>query len=714
MNLYKLLSILLVSALSWGCGTDDSGTDDLPVDEHGKTTFLATGDEEVAPGKDDAVTGQRGLPTSVDSQSTAVWEVRNAWEDTNTAAARAAGMAWGENSGLNWDEKYHAWVSSMPKVATTGGFARETFLMKTPWGTELPAPALECAEVAIFLRIAFASWYNLPFFMEARDNQGRIYFGHFGMRRAEGKYGTMPDFKTRYRDYSDQAAAVRSGGAWPTDSELAAKKIPGSFDDAQPMIGPNAHAGAYFDKVFLNKRVGHFLTLTLAWFGSVNLADPSNTFNIKADAVQGGDVLVDRWQRTGIGHVMVVMRRNDAGEREINGVVYPQLEAELASGSMPRRQPVWDSPGASKRYFVSESTGGTDYVANNGGIKRWRTAKNVNGAWTNVVPAHHTRAWINSTDRAAIAERPALFEKILVELSAAQKRDVLLEVIEARRQHLQQYPASCSARINREKAFDSLYDLMRGEFNMSREAVDRQYRIMDDYVFAELDYASSKTCCWNRSTAAMYGIAMDLNIKAQESQCTAPVVFMNRNDSGDGYDLFKRHAESLGRGAEWRQWTADESCPQANVPEDTIVVADIADFCSLPGGTTPTPVNPGQTDLIELNFGSGAIPDNNTSGLVLRSSTSEEGVISQASVFVDITHTWRGDLSITLVAPDGTRITLLDPVPGDSADDIQRNFAVPGLAGKSASGAYQLIVVDHAAADTGSVRSATLELSVSR
>lgn len=711
MKLLKILILTLVTALAFGCGADEPEGIDRPVDEHGKPTFFPTEDNEIIPGKDDAVQGQRGLPVTADATSTSVWEVKNAWEDTTTPAARAAGIAWGADSGLNWDQKFQAWVNGMGKVSTTGGYARETFMMKTPWGTELPAPALECAEVAIFLRVTFASWYNLPFFLEARDAQGRIYFGHFGMRRAEGKYGSMPDFKTRYKDFSDQAARVGAGEAWPSDADLAKKKIPGSFDDAQPMIGPDAHAGAYFDKVFLNKRVGHFLMLTLAWFGSVNLADPSNTFNIKAESVKAGDVLVDRWQRTGIGHVMVVMRSNEAGQTEIDGQTVPLLEAELASGSMPRRQPVWDSAATSKNYFTSSSTGGPDYVTFNGGIKRWRTAKNISGTWTNVVPSTHVRDWINSTDRTTIAARPERFEKILVQLGPEQKRDVLLQSIEARRQHLQQYPASCSARINREKAFNSLYDLMRDEFGMTQEDVDKQYRILDDYVFAELDYASSKTCCWNRSTNAMYAIAMDLNVKNQESQCTSPIVFMNRNDSGDGYDLFRQHAIALGKGDQWRAWTADESCPQANVAEDTVVESGILDFCVVDPGT-PDPVDPGNSSDHSVDFGTGAIPDNSPAGLVLNGNIDVAGTITQASVEVNIRHTWRGDLSITLVHPDGSRHELFAQNGGDSNDDVRETFEVPQLFGKSARGSYKLIVTDHAGSDIGEVLSAKLNLSI--
>src|SRR5690554_4291611 len=130
MKIRALIFLLIISMFGAACGTDDAESQ-LPTDEWGRTLFDPIGDEEIAPTKDDAVTGQRGLPVSVDTASTAVWEVKNAWEDTNTAAARAAGIAWGENSGLNWDQKYQAWINSMPKTQTEGGYSRDTFMFKT-------------------------------------------------------------------------------------------------------------------------------------------------------------------------------------------------------------------------------------------------------------------------------------------------------------------------------------------------------------------------------------------------------------------------------------------------------------------------------------------------------------------------------------------------------------------------------------------------------
>src|SRR5690606_26142465 len=253
------------------------------------------------PGKEDGPT-RRGLAVRTDTSRTQVWVARNRWEDTDTAAARRAGIAWGEDSGLTWDEKYAAWIASMERIpAASGG---DTFLLPTPWGKPLEAPSLECAELSIFLRVSFAAWYELPFFMEAVDASGqRVYFGQFGVRTAVGRYARTPEYAVRYADHSAMSAG-EALAAWPRDPDLRRRRLAGGSDD-QPMLTGQGF-GAYVDEVHLNTRAGHFLMLALNYPGSVNLADTANTYSIVPEAVRPGDSLVERWQLAGIGHTLVV------------------------------------------------------------------------------------------------------------------------------------------------------------------------------------------------------------------------------------------------------------------------------------------------------------------------------------------------------------------------------------------------------------------------
>ena len=113
---------------------------------------------------------------------------------------------------------------------------------------------------------------------------------------------------------------------------------------------------------------------------------------------------------------------------------------------------------------------------------------------------------------------------------------------------------------------------------MSTAQTDEAYRSVEDYVFAELEYTQSKTCCWNKTTSAMYEIIMDYTESLMSNSCQAPVVF---KCSGGGYDTFAQYAEQTARGHLWKPWTEDESCSQRDVTDDTAVATDAAPWCQL-------------------------------------------------------------------------------------------------------------------------------------
>ncbi|PBC60482.1 protease [Streptomyces sp. Tue6028] len=73
-------------------------------------------------------------------------------------------------------------------------------------------------------------------------------------------------------------------------------------------------------------------------------------------------------------------------------------------------------------------------------------------------------------------------------------------------------------------------------------------------------------------------------------------------------------------------------------------------------------------------------------------------------VGVDITHTYRGDLVIDLVAPDGSTYRLKSSSSSDSADDVSATYTVDA-SGEAADGTWKLRVQDVAAQDTGTINS---------
>ncbi|KJK36323.1 protease [Streptomyces variegatus] len=97
-----------------------------------------------------------------------------------------------------------------------------------------------------------------------------------------------------------------------------------------------------------------------------------------------------------------------------------------------------------------------------------------------------------------------------------------------------------------------------------------------------------------------------------------------------------------------------------------------------------------------------AIPDN---GAAIESPISVTGRSGNApsalQVGVDITHTYRGDLVIDLVAPDGSAYRL-KAAASDSADNVNTTYTV-NASSEVANGTWKLRVQDTAAQDTGTL-----------
>ena len=568
-----LLMLLLLLMSCENQSEDSENLFDTTLDlEYGKPLL----DTDEQSWKDDSLNGAGGPSVHADSSDTAVWEVYNQWSDRDTPAARKAGMAWPANSSMTWDEKYAVWVQSMERQS--GETSYDTFQLMTPHGKLLPAPSLECAEVGIFMRAAFASWYNLPFYMSAWTPQGSVYFGHFGVRTKNGKYKSMPKFKTKYQDYTVSHGG-QAGSNWPSDSSLRKRFLTVQKDDKNTFLGANLYSGAYFDEIFLNKRTGHFLMVLLTYVGSIHLASPENTFNLVAPEIGAGDLLLLRWQKKGIGHTYVI--------KSVKSLPGGQLEGELVSGSMPRRQPKWENAAKSKYSFTKSTAGGPGlsqdnyaYAALGGGVKRWRTPVVKDGVYYNVVPANDQEKFISAGNHLKLSQRVQVFEEILGSLPPEAVTATLVELIDGYREHLRQYPASCSARIHREESFLELYNHLAEHGSLSRADVDRKYRVFEDYVFAELVYDESRTCCWNSTTADMYqvimGYAQSHTYDATSGICQTPPVFKMTNG---GYQSFADHAAQMG--INWVSWSADESCPQSSASNDAEAEHGWTDFCEI-------------------------------------------------------------------------------------------------------------------------------------
>ena len=97
------------------------------------------------------------------------------------------------------------------------------------------------------------------------------------------------------------------------------------------------------------------------------------------------------------------------------------------------------------------------------------------------------------------------------------------------------------------------------------------------------------------------------------------------------------------------------------------------------------------------------IPDSSSAGVSspVTVSGASGNASSQTQVYVNITHTWIGDLIVTLRAPDGSAYVLHNRT-GGSTDNIDATYTVD-LSSESKNGTWTLHVSDNAAADTGTL-----------
>jgi hypothetical protein len=628
MGFRKLLALLAIAPAFLGVACSAEPTDD---DASGEAQGALA--EESGPADPGAAQGR----DASGAYGTEVWKVTRNWTDKNPA------------TGNTFEKDYSAWVGTFQK--TKGFNYGETIKITTPPGApyqrELDAPTLECADTAIFARVTYASLMGLPFFLKSEG----LFAGHFGMVNAAGQqHGT---FGTAYRTYANNAA-WREGQAWPSDRNLRRKHASsyksGDETFVEEVPGTKGGAGAWFDEFFVNKRVGHFLVTLVDLFGSVNLAQEGNMFHVEPEATSPGDALLHRHGKYApIGHTLFVYASR---------TVKPgRMEIEVVSGSMPARQASWEPHYQSRSYFLSPHAGGpetvqecrTDYNLNyddksqcrkeiakmdkaadaacvapwektwddtkcvryqvipsettdirkmGGGIRRFRTPVLKNGRWVNIVPASARDVYIPDTDLERVGARLAKFEQLLDLGSPDERKAAAIATISSYREYIKGAPSTCSKRQAREEAFEDLYRAYSDAGEYDKAKIDKQHRSLEDYVFAELDYDTSRTCCWNSTKREHYDTIMawaqdDMKKAETQGVCKAPPVF-KATGSGDGYAGIRAFAKSKSMPFP-EAWTEDEPCKAKDITEDSITErGKSADFCEAAKSDPPPAPTPAQ------------------------------------------------------------------------------------------------------------------------
>ncbi|MFF6773077.1 S8 family serine peptidase [Streptomyces sp. NPDC012637] len=131
-------------------------------------------------------------------------------------------------------------------------------------------------------------------------------------------------------------------------------------------------------------------------------------------------------------------------------------------------------------------------------------------------------------------------------------------------------------------------------------------------------------------------------------------------------------------------------------------IADAAKSVEAVTGTTTPP-----TGSVFTNANNVTISDNTTVSSSIAVTGRTGNAPAALKVDVDIKHTWRGDLVIDLVAPDGTVRNLKASSGSDSADNVLATYTVDASS-EVANGTWKLQVRDVASGDTGYIDSWSL------
>jgi M6 family metalloprotease-like protein len=184
-----------------------------------------------------------------------------------------------------------------------------------------------------------------------------------------------------------------------------------------------------------------------------------------------------------------------------------------------------------------------------------------------------------------------------------------------------------------------------------------------------------------------------------------------RHHDGDAGDLFAgpgaRFADNTVPSSKW--WNGTSS--NLTIDQISPAGASVTFRCLLADTATPP-----QT-LNRVSSPEVAIPENSPGGIGDTITIAEALTIAGLKVGLDITHTFRGDLRVTLTTPWGVVIELHPKGRGGNAHDLKLTYdetTLPALAtlrGRSTQGAWRLVVQDLAPADTGRLNRWSLEFS---
>ncbi|HET7506365.1 MAG TPA: proprotein convertase P-domain-containing protein [Kofleriaceae bacterium] len=103
-----------------------------------------------------------------------------------------------------------------------------------------------------------------------------------------------------------------------------------------------------------------------------------------------------------------------------------------------------------------------------------------------------------------------------------------------------------------------------------------------------------------------------------------------------------------------------------------------------------------------------AIPDNNATGITSNNAVVGNGTVATLALSLNITHTFRGDLVVTLISPGGTQFVVSNRAGGSADNIVLTDQAITAFNGQPAAGTWKLKVQDLASIDVGTLNSWSL------
>lgn len=139
-------------------------------------------------------------------------------------------------------------------------------------------------------------------------------------------------------------------------------------------------------------------------------------------------------------------------------------------------------------------------------------------------------------------------------------------------------------------------------------------------------------------------------------------------------------------------------------PDGSVVIVPDGSVDPPPDASVGPDACAGDETFAEVDLGPYLIPDDDPLGILLAIDVAGMcAPVQSVEVSVDVTHTYRGDIGMSLTAPSGDSIVLFTPDGADSADDINEVLQLELAIGEDANGTWLLETFDTASPDQGTL-----------